>query len=424
MKKAIFLFIIGLFLSCSNDRFNDNIQADFQEANIANKEYLRDYSEALKYAQDVVFGENTKTRTSLPSVRNHFMYTPTMTRSANNDIIAQFYIINFEEDKGFAIIAADKRTTPVYAYSDNGNIDSSDLSKNPGWIFFMNSAADYYVAKLDTSPKLTGDNPILKYGDVAAAATQVINGVECKVTETTEKSYAGDILSTEWNQTSPYNNYFPTATTDINGNPLPYYYNEKSAVGCSSIALGQVMAYHKHPDAHNGHTYNWNLILKKKSYYIGETSDAANEVAKLLYDIAVTGHAIMGEATSMSTSNMLDVLKSYKYKFEYSAYSVDKVYNSLSKKYPVVISGATASGGRHVWIIDKIQRIRNCTNYHYPQPPYTIFKRDVGDTFYFHCNWGWGPDCSSSAFCLNVFEARTKDVYDRNVTIIYDIQPE
>ncbi|MBD5231573.1 MAG: hypothetical protein HDS66_05430 [Bacteroidales bacterium] len=38
-----------------------------------------------------------------------------------------FYLINFEDEQGFALMSADRRTLPVYALSETGSLTEEDI---------------------------------------------------------------------------------------------------------------------------------------------------------------------------------------------------------------------------------------------------------------------------------------------------------
>ncbi|MDH6341235.1 hypothetical protein M2480_000385 [Parabacteroides sp. PFB2-12] len=58
------------------------------------------------------------------------------------DIDTLLYIMNFDDEQGFAIVSADKRTAPVYALINEGYFSMNDIEKvnNPGFIIFMEEA--------------------------------------------------------------------------------------------------------------------------------------------------------------------------------------------------------------------------------------------------------------------------------------------
>ena len=422
MKDSFFILAVTaaclLFASCGDDIY----QIDKKDVNSIDN-HLRNYQSALKIAENAVFGNNSQTRSLRPGVKNHYLYSPhTITRSANDNSVASFYVINFEDEKGFAIVSADDRATPVYAFSDKGNLDAEKAVEESGWGDFFDAACNYYKAELRDTSKLNfnfNDDPS-KFGDVAFAITQEIDGVLCKVTKSgPDTLQANAFLSTTWNQCSPYNYYYPKFKWNAWG------YENRAAAGCVPVALGQIMAYNRYPTKINGKNYDWDAILSKSYYYIGENTNSSLSTAHLLYDIACTGNAQIDSLTSMTLNGAKKVLDTYGYKYSVSPFSKKEIWSSLEKRLPVYVRGSEGiEGNGHAWVIDGGRMIEYATNYHEPTAPYKIFRREVSDTYYFHCNWGWGYYYQSSAYCLNVFDAPNGSSFSNNPQILYHIQPK
>ncbi len=51
------------------------------------------------------------------------------------DIDTLMYVLNFADDRGFAFVAADRRTEPIWALVENGNFDISNLSESEKEVF-------------------------------------------------------------------------------------------------------------------------------------------------------------------------------------------------------------------------------------------------------------------------------------------------
>lgn len=418
VKKFFFLMFATFLFACSDDIefVNDNNQIVKSDIEL---EYTRSYDSALKIAEQVVFGKQQSTRSAMPVVKNHYMYSPTLsTRSNSNDPQVLFHIINFEDNKGFAMISADKRTTPVYAYSDSGNLNLTDKPTGTGMDVFLSAAAVHYRAQIRDTSKfvLKPIDPGLIYGDVAYAATQEIDGVLCKVTQHRDSTCVGDYLKFKWRQGKPYNYYF----RKLLKKDSTYHNGGRAAVGCSSVALGQIMAYHKKPASYNGKTYDWKDMTDRSYYLASETSGAALKVAELLHDIAFAGNAIEGVSTSMTVSGALQVLNKFGYSYSVSEFLPENIYLSLGRKCPVYICGDTFEGSGHSWIVDECEKIEERTNYHRPDPPYTIFKSSVSTSYFYHCNWGWGYT-GMDGYYLNVFEAPNGKFFNYNMVIVYNI---
>lgn len=340
MKELFFLLATPVALvsvmSCTED------YAMPENESVTIHSHSRDYYSALKIAEKAVFGSNGQTRSFAPSVKEHYIYTPHgLTRSVGDGENVAFYVINFDDDKGFAVISADDRATPVYAYSDKGCLDLKKAVEESGWDEFIDAACDYYKAELRDTSKfhLTTTDELNKYGDVAFKITQVINGVPCKVTYSSDTLKADALLSTAWDQCSPYNYYYPKKDKGMLENEW------RAPAGCVPVALGQIMAYNHYPKSFNGNTYDWNAMLSKSYYYIGEVSSSSINTAHLLYDIACTGNAqMMDSVTSMTYKDAMNVLDKFGYKYSTSSFDKQLVWNSLKKNDPVFTGGERDKG--------------------------------------------------------------------------------
>lgn len=160
------------------------------------------------------------------------------------DGITCFFIINF--DKGFKIVAADKRVQPVLAES-NTDLLYPHKTINKGVSIWLEDTADRIRILKENNPN-TGED----YSDLWAPFSE--SNLKKKITNgnnnrrydndsiwvliyTTSSSYtsfsvnSGPIVSTKWGQGSPWNNKMPT----ILGDHCPS--------GCLPVAVAQVLYY-------------------------------------------------------------------------------------------------------------------------------------------------------------------------------------
>ena len=116
------------------------------------------------------------------------------------------YIVNFEYEKGFMLVAADKRTEPVLALIEEGNYSFEDLrkEKNEGFLMFLRQ-----TAKMDTE-------------DIEKGGSGSYPG-EWEVTNKKEP-----LLKTKWSQEYPYCEFCPNKTS-----------------GCVPIAVAQILSYYQ-----------------------------------------------------------------------------------------------------------------------------------------------------------------------------------
>ncbi|HCO66516.1 MAG TPA: hypothetical protein DIT04_01995, partial [Dysgonomonas sp.] len=88
-------------------------------------------------------------------------------KSIGTDTKPSYYIINYKDNAGWVIIAADKRVNPIMAYSTEGNFDI-DAKELPGGLLEWLENSDTYVKKIRKSEEpvselraIPHDNPCL-----------------------------------------------------------------------------------------------------------------------------------------------------------------------------------------------------------------------------------------------------------------------
>lgn len=426
MRNLLIIFVTMLGLvACDKELVDETSTIHVNNVNSENNNNLRDYNVALKIAERYVFG-SVQTRSETHAVNNSFIYTPAIVTRGSDEMVPSFYIINFDDNKGYAVVSMDKRMTPVYAYSEHGNINKTDIEKDPGWKCFFSAATSYCKSelKLDTTKlRFKLDDPIEKYGDVAAAITEIYNGVECKILRSMTYDTIVPKLTTEWEQCRPYNMYFP----EDKENGLEY--DNKVATGCVPIALGQIMTYFRHPEKYNVHKYDWNAILSQSMYYWGDDfKEGCKQTAMLLRDIADASEINIEDikdVVGLSFEHAKKIMNRFGYNYNVGGFSADIVWKSLFEDHPVFIRGGAANyAAGHAWVIDGGRSETITTKYYHAYPPYPIFDTTSSTVYYFHCNWGYGDIGSSDIYVLNVFESPDDITFNDNVLTMTFITPK
>ncbi len=186
-----------------------------------------------------------------------------------------------------------------------------------------------------------------------------------------ESESIGPLLSTEWDQFSPYNAMVP--------NNLP--------LGCVTVAVGQIMRYLEYPTY-----FNWsNMPNSSSNYYLSYF------LATLRADLNVS------PSGGSSIYNAKSTLEGYGYNCTIYNHNGSPVTSSLQSSKPVYMRGHDSyHDTSHAWV---------CDGYRYaiPSRTYTLyvlmyedgyepsyFGEAASDTvydsypFFFHMNWGWG----------------------------------
>jgi hypothetical protein len=296
-----------------------------------------------------------------------------------------YYVINFDNDQGFAFASADSRFEPVFCITENGSYYEGDSIDNPGFAIFIAGLNDLILQK--TAPRDTLLNPPNGGNDFdndfySLGPFELYQNVPEK-------------LNMKWGQGYPYNNNCPVISS------------QKVPAGCVATAIAQIMSYYQYPTSHNGYTYNWNNICQHYSVY-SPYSPAYSYLAHLFYnDIGLGVNMNYGASgsgtTAISAKNYLSA-RGYNVYNGVINYSDDAIINNLGSKLALA-SGTLAvnSSIGHMWVIDgKIVRrapayIQGTFNIHH-----YVYSTVV------HCNWGWDGD-GNGYFLSGQFGCRMSD---------------
>lgn len=292
-----------------------------------------------------------------------------------------FYVFNQSQDQGFVIVSADDRSTPILGYADKGSFDISNLPDG------LKDLLTSYEKQISYAVK----NNIGK-----SRAPQDWTDIE-------------PLIQTQWDQHEPYNNLCPIDPAD----------GQRSAVGCTAVALAQVLNYHQWPQVGYGSVsyecngeqlsadlsqihFDWEMM--KPEYF---ESDDAQAVSSLMYYCALS---VKSQFSSYSTSGWLNSSEMHRL-FGYknamwqslANTSLDDfesiIYQDLQEQRPVLFSSKDPEKGGHMMVIDGYK-----------------------NSDFFHINFGWGGD-NDGFFKLSVIDADWYS-FTTDQSIIYNIIPD
>ena len=372
MKKVVFLMMtLALFVS--------QLIASPVDVNTARQL-------SLKYVQ----GNASKQVTEL-----NLAYTQTTESGAN-----ALYVFNFEG--GYMIMAADDVAQPILAYGEEGCFDANNIPD--GLAYYLRHYArqiEYAVNNnMTADPEIAEQwEQIRRYG--------VIQG---------ERSTRGDVaplISTSWNQDSPFNAYCPTGQGGPGG---------RAYAGCVATAMSMVMKRWNWPDHGQGsHSYTptgypTQTVDFENAYYqwnnMPNNVNNANyqAVALLMYHCGVAVDMQYGPSGSGAHSqDVPDAIFNY-FRYTKQANRLDRdlytrleweefLISNLEEGFPMYYSGAEGQSG-HAFV---------CCGY-----------RESDRKFYF--NWGW------SGFNNNYFAIDALNTYSGNFNdyqaVIIDMIPD
>lgn len=273
------------------------------------------------------------------------------------------YAVNFKTQGGYVLVSGDDRFNEVLGYSDSEQFDEQNMPDN------MRAWLQGYVDEMNHL-KSINYQPTLRRAPA------------------TTKTAVEPLITTKWNQGSPYNNLCPIDTD-----------NKRSITGCMATAMAQVVNYHiqhynaptaliadipayttrshsLHVDAIPAGTAIPDKSLLLDVYDNNATEEQNTAVAQLmLYCGAALGMDYKSSASSGTKATAgpmidyfgFDTTTRYlkRINFGYIEW-LDMVYGELAASRPMYYSGAS-SGGGHAFVVD-----------------------GYDGAGMFHVNWGWG----------------------------------
>lgn len=396
MKKYYLSFVLFTIIACNSDVLfidNDNVNSECQAGMSVSQE------EAIEQAIEFRNSITNTTRSNQPKTASAYAWRKDeiANQTSINSIFdanlpdTLLYIVNFEDDGGYALVSANQQIPGVVAYIEKGNFSPTQEIGDSGFKLFLNEYKKMLaMGKSRDVPEL---NPyVLQY----------------QVTP---------LLTTEWMQYAPYNNNCPG-------------YIVHMLAGCTAIAIGQICGYHRFPASYNGHVYEWDSIMQyTRIPYNDTTLVAARSVAELIYDIAVLVNTNFGYGSSTAyTSNVADCLDAFGYTYErLNTVTYDSIESDILNGRPVWMDGHEYNQTTgHAWVVDGLA-VKSYQFHKYiggdPSDPGNYIL-ETRYRKYIHCNWG----CSGSNdgyFIFGAFENRydinTDQVIGNHSAFNYDI---
>lgn len=286
-----------------------------------------------------------------------------------------FYAFNIGEQNGFVLVSADDRTPAILGYASKGTYNVDDMPEN------MRAWLQGYADQMDYLEKHPGANVL-------------------STAQLDEHTPIAPMLTSTWNQSSPYNNM------------CPFDGGYRSVTGCVATAMAQVLYYHRYPaqttatiPAYTTETngisvdeigitsIDWNNMLD--NYTGSETTLQKKAVANLMKLCGASVEMDYSSSSSGASGFMAEpALKNY-FGYDASTFMADRsdyrakewndlVYDELANNRPVFYTGQSLGGG-HAFVID-----------------------GYDEDGYFHVNWGWGGYCDSY-FLLSILDPDSND---------------
>ena len=300
--------------------------------------------------------------------------TTKLVESGTEKVLA--YVLELEP-KGFLVVSPDTDISPIIAYSFEGDFNWKDSESNVLLDMLRQDMENRIEALPLTSQEVRAKNK--KLWDLYFTEDNSF------LNELTEAATYGPLLSTYWNQSSPYNAYCPI--DPVSGST--------SIVGCVATAMAQIVNYHQYTSSVT-FTSSDNYTTSTRGIYITASSASMSGIsypastttaARLSY---ACGVATTMDYTSSSSATMTyyvaDALKnkfgftsatalspSTGYTPPYSANFYSKLQDNMKHGKPAQLAIAKSSGGGHSIV---------CDGYN-------------STTGQYHLNFGWGSTSPS-----------------------------
>lgn len=393
MKKLSHILASFLLVACAKttldyqevtpDGRNNSVQSfkvTEEEALATLEDFLSCFSNTAPTKAD--FALASKIPSEIKAIRSQKIFTKTTDEySYENGIDTLMYVINFRDQHGFAILAADRRTEPILAIIDEGCFDENHLQegKDDGFLLFLDRAANMI------------QNDIDNYDETPSTRVFVTNGY-------TIIDQQGPLLHTKWDQKNVYGSYCPNGIG-----------------GCVSIATAQILSYYRTPNSVSwssngvgGSTpLHWSQIIADCDDHNGmltatECATSGDEVAHLVRYLGIAMDAdYKSDKTSIKHSqapkwfNKWSTLSAT----DLSGFNQTNIVNAIKQNNLVFTAGyagrkrflgiTLSHTDGHAWVIDG-----------------TITASKNGTTsVLFHCNWGWNGE-KNGFYLGNAFDTR------------------
>ncbi len=432
MKRALFVISLSLIISCSHDEqdlYIESVKNDFSEIAIIPQEQALT---TLRSFMDSVESEMLPTKSGknrhIVSVDTYYVNNPTK----SVECIPAAYVVNFEDNEGFAVLGANSNVADIVAVTESGNIDpvtfairdsidiigpalpfdpiTPDEDSIPlDFDWYCEQDDDYFIC----SPQ--DPSPIRNY---LMQAVHTIDGTGNSSSGGNDSLFPGDngsgsgesggtnnrpyyeqptLMNTNWNQgywevSGVYNKYC------IKDNGKIAY------AGCSITASAMMIAYNAFPQTLkvNGTTLNYEKMTEHKnpnsvaaqyrehiSLLMGGLFNNIDRLFAFNCGTCVTPQQIKLFMENMGYTNVV------RHKSDsFSQTILSNVSSMLRKQLPVFVSAFRGAASGHSWVIDG--------------SAYT-----EGDTYCLHCNWGWGGLCNGY-FSYTCFQPGSPIISDGN----------
>ena len=406
MKKINLFFLLCTIclMACNNE---NELNTEISKSNIeaSKKRSLEEAKQIATKAIDFIDSNLSRSRNRTIDLNNIKFATSQSSRSsqANNDTL--FYVFNYADNAGFAIVSALKGTTGLLAVTEEGFYDpnSKNYRENEGFTMFMD-IAETYLTVINESDKSVLPQNTPRFDIITQTETRYDSTMIGRVIP---------MIETRWGQTGCEATFTPNGYS-----------------GCANTAMAQIMSYYQYPTQINinypgasisTQTLNWNGIKQHNVKH-----DIQNCIANEASHIAIgqlhrqLGHLTNSEyqsrKTSTNTNNVVAVFNQLGYFVpNFTGYIQDDITEHMSNGKPIFMVGEDPAYGGHGWVADgylKYQIQGSEWIKELGETEWTLAQMltPYNETF-LHMNWGYDGNCNGY-FRSNIFDPNNAVEYD------------
>ena len=381
-KITCAFFFLTFIISCTKEddlsfqnhsnkvnRQVSSLQAKSFANSIANKLFVNKDGAGLKSATAAEERNTTDLQAILSSEKDTVMYS-----------------LNFGDNLGFMIIAADKGSFPLVAFVDSGSFCSDESLLNPTVAAWLEEKKIAIAQNMQTALDSSSNNFKL-WNSIADDSCDIELDLVTSIPETQLKSTGTRRYSTNRSTIYPM-----TGANYSWGQGTGYNYNAKvtgALAGCPAVAIGFLCMHHWFP-SNFGYMY-----MPKK---LPANYNQQNAISLMFRGIgdSIPLYSWSVDGSGASPANYLIGLQRLGYKnAKLVSFDFETAYNNLKNGNPLLFRGNSPStGGGHVWFCDGYNEMAwKVTKY---KRNWLGQKKKVDEWYeyadYLYMNWGWNGD--------------------------------
>ncbi|AEI50366.1 C10 family peptidase [Runella slithyformis] len=316
-----------------------------------------------------------------------------------------FHVINFL-DSGFVVVAADRRITPILAYSNNNCFGDERLSGIADWVFAIEE--NIFKTIRDVKEPRPQEAKLWKLYENSINNTNKRINDECPTCDQTWSFSTGQFVDpiARWGQSWGYSWYSPHDGGCNCG---------RKTTGCGPTAMAMVMNYHRHPQmqmSFNGDNITTNYPMPQQINVTCDFLPDLNQrqvsmLMRLCGGFANSGYGVFGNCNTWTyPGNINNAFANMGYSQGGTWGGLNSQYNNvkndLSNRFPVLFTGTlnlVNANDAHIWVGD------GYSNFAYLYPisyydEYGYYQCNCGSGLVEYISMNWGQNGVSNGFYL------------------------